>query len=152
MTRITPLLTWSCSFLMLLSTVAVGADVLAPASERFASPEATDEVDFQKHLSPLLGKMGCNGRSCHGSFQGRGGFQLSLFGYDFKMDHERLMERIDTETPADSYAITKGTLIEPHEGGKRMEVGSWEYNLFLNWVKQGAKPVEGERAQLARLE
>lgn len=31
-----------------------------------------DEMpDFQKHVAPLLGRLGCNGRSCHGSFQGQ---------------------------------------------------------------------------------
>jgi hypothetical protein len=34
-------------------------------------------------VGPLLGRLGCNGRACHGSFQGQGGFQLSLFGYDY---------------------------------------------------------------------
>ena len=122
-------------------TAAQAADSIAPASQRFAA--VSDEApDFQKHLSPLMGKLGCNGRSCHGSFQGRGGFRLSLFGYDFKMDREGLLERIDLEAPAESYALQKGTMLEPHEGGKRMEVGSWEYNLFLNWIKAGAKPVE----------
>ena len=38
--------------------------------------------------APLFGRLGCNGRACHGSFQGQGGFRLSLFGYDFKADHE----------------------------------------------------------------
>ncbi|MCA8996388.1 MAG: DUF1549 domain-containing protein [Planctomycetaceae bacterium] len=128
------------------------ADSLPSVRERFAGDDVSEVPDFQKHLGPLMGKLGCNGRACHGSFQGQGGFQLSLFGYDFDMDRKGLLDRIDLEEPAASYAIQKPTLIEPHEGGKRMEVGSWEYNLFLNWVKQGAKPVEGERAQLARLE
>ena len=38
-----------------------------------------------------MGRLGCNGRACHGSFQGQGGFRLSLFGYDFKADHEALL-------------------------------------------------------------
>src|SRR5262245_60961398 len=77
-------------------------ETLLPISERFAeaaldgptdeaagAQAATDEVpDFRRHIVPLVGRLGCNGRACHGSFQGQGGFRLSLFGYDFKSDHE----------------------------------------------------------------
>jgi hypothetical protein len=65
------------------------------------------------------------------------------------MDHEGLAERIDTGAFADSYALQKGTNVEPHKGGKRMEVGSWEYNVFAAWIKAGAKPVETPKKLLA---
>lgn len=65
---------------------ALGADSLTAVSARFAKPESSPS--FQKHVLPLLSKVGCSGRACHGSFQGQGGFRLSLFGYDFKQDHE----------------------------------------------------------------
>lgn len=124
---------------------------VAPAQERFAKADSADIPDFQQHVVPLLGKLGCNGRACHGSFQGQGGFRLSLFGYDFKMDHEGLAERIDKEKPEDSYALKKALNIEEHKGGKRFESGSWEYNLFLAWIKSGAKPVDQPRT-LKKLE
>src|SRR5689334_20857959 len=126
--------------------------VLPPVTKRFASEDVTEEPSFQRHVSPLLGKLGCNGRSCHGSFQGRGGFQLSLFGYDFEMDQKGLAERVDLDDPATSYALQKPTLQEPHEGGKRFEVGSWEYNLLLNWIRGGAKSRAENAPDLARLE
>ncbi|MCA9055896.1 MAG: DUF1549 domain-containing protein, partial [Planctomycetaceae bacterium] len=68
------------------------------------------------------------------------------------MDHEALLERVDTDAPADSYAIQKGLLIEPHEGGKRFEEGSWEHHLLLKWIADGAKPVPEKAAALVRLE
>ncbi|MCI0705089.1 MAG: hypothetical protein L0241_28850, partial [Planctomycetia bacterium] len=37
-------------------------------------------VDFERHVMGLLSKVGCNAGSCHGSFQGKNGFRLSLFG------------------------------------------------------------------------
>src|ERR1041385_2185722 len=67
------------------------ADVLAPANTRFAQPDGEEIPSFQRHVVPLLGRLGCNGRACHGSFQGQGGFKLSLFGYDFQADHEALL-------------------------------------------------------------
>jgi hypothetical protein len=118
--------------------------VVRPAAERFES-EKTDAVpDFRRHVVPVLGKLGCNSRACHGSFQGQGGFRLSLFGYDFKMDHEGLMDRVDLEAPADSYALHKAILEEPHRGGKRTEKGTWEYNVLFRWIASGAKNIDLE--------
>ncbi|MBI1310920.1 DUF1549 domain-containing protein [bacterium] len=119
---------------------------LRPASERFASPDTDEIPDFRRLVVPVIGKLGCNSRACHGSFQGQGGFQLSLFGYDFKMDHDGLLERVDLETPADSYALHKATLDEPHRGGKRTEKGTWEYNVLLKWIAGGAKNVDLENS------
>ncbi len=45
---------------------------LPSVAERFAKADVTEEPDFRRHLVPLLGKQGCNGRACHGSFQGQG--------------------------------------------------------------------------------
>jgi hypothetical protein len=125
--------------LMLGVDSASAADSLAPARDRFQKADAQEVADFQRHIVPLLGKVGCNGRACHGSFQGQGGLRLSLFGYDFKMDHEGLAERLDLDEPAKSYAVEKATLATPHKGGKRFDLGSWEYNAFLSWIKGGAK-------------
>ena len=117
-------------------------DITQPASQRFSTKAGDAQPDFRRHVVPLLGKLGCNGRACHGSFQGQGGFRLSLFGYDFKMDHEGLVDRVDTDAPADSYALQKATLQEPHRGGKRTDKGSWEYNVLLKWIEQGAATVD----------
>src|SRR5438105_3232697 len=75
---------------------AADTKILARADERFASAEATEVPSLQRHVLPLMGRLGCNGRACHGSFQGQGGFRLSLFGYDFKTDYEALVK---SETP-----------------------------------------------------
>src|ERR1700722_10242406 len=47
-------------------------------------------VDFERHVMGLLSKSGCNAGSCHGSFQGKNGFRLSLFGYDPSLDYASL--------------------------------------------------------------
>ncbi|TWT55768.1 hypothetical protein KOR42_25790 [Thalassoglobus neptunius] len=147
-----PTLTSNFRFFSILAFVGVmctgltqesGADdVIASLRDRFQSADVSEIPDFQKHVVPLMGRLGCNGRACHGSFQGQGGFRLSLFGYDFEMDHEGLSDRIDTDDPMESYALQKPTLIEPHEGGKRMSVGEWEHTVFLKWIEGGAKGVE----------
>ncbi|MFM8474196.1 MAG: DUF1549 domain-containing protein [Planctomycetaceae bacterium] len=126
---------------------------LPPVSQRYASTEAVGESpDFQKHVTPLLGKLGCNGRACHGSFQGRGGFRLSLFGYDFKNDHDELFGRVDPEVPADSLILQKATMQVQHDGGQRIKPGSWEYHLLLSWVRNGSQPRVDNPPTLQRLE
>jgi hypothetical protein len=120
--------------------------LIPPASQRFANADVKEAPDFQRHMLPLMGRLGCNARACHGSFQGAGGFRLSLFGYDFKMDHEALLKpeshRVDTETPEVSKIVQKPTLGIPHKGGKRIEEDSWQYRMFIRWIEEGAKGVE----------
>jgi hypothetical protein len=132
---------------------AADAKVLPPAAERFITGDVEEVPNFRRHMVPLLGKLGCNSRACHGSFQGQGDFRLSLFGYDFKMDHEGLSERVDSEDPAGSYAIQKALLEEPHKGGKRFDKNSWEYNLFVKWIAGGAESIDVQKTpRFERLE
>jgi len=141
---------------ILTATPSWGADLVKRADSRFQSQETDEAPDFRRHVVPLMGKLACNSRSCHGSFQGRGGFRLSLFGYDFKMDHDGLAAgdepRIDLENPTKSLALLKPTEGEPHEGGKRMDVNSWEYNLFHAWIQKGGKQIKPEDPSFVRLD
>ncbi len=124
--------------------------------DRFTPEDVSETPDFQKHVSPLMGRLGCNGRSCHGSFQGRGGFMLSLFGYDFKADHAAITEgddpRVDVDSPDESMLIYKPTDEDMHEGGKRYDLDSWEHRVLHNWIKAGAQFDSSDVAVLERLE
>ncbi len=141
-----------CLSLLPLSLLAVcgNAQTFEPVNIRFDDTQSVEIPDFQKHVVPLLGRLGCNGRSCHGSFQGRGGFQLSLFGYDFKMDHAALTtrstsgtgKRVDTHASSNSLIIRKPSSDDDHEGGQLFEAGSWEYRLLERWIVEGAKRSE----------
>ncbi len=62
------------------------------------------------------------------------------------------MDRIDLEKPADSYALQKPALVVEHKGGQKLKPGTWEYNLFLQWIKAGAKGRQENAADLVRLE
>lgn len=132
------------------------APIAAPIKERFASADVTEEPSFQRHISPLIGRLGCNGRSCHGSFQGRGGFRLSLFGYDFHADHEELLKgeplRANKDKPLESLIITKPTDADLHEGGERYKKGSWEYHVLRRWLEAGARFEQKEVQKLVNLE
>jgi len=109
---------------------------------RFSSVQVQETPSFQRHVVPLLSRLGCNGRACHGSFQGRGGFRLSLFGYDFAGDHAALLDekspRVDREKPLESLILVKPTDADNHEGGLRYKKGGWEYQVLRRWVEMGA--------------
>ena len=65
---------------------ALATCAIFPAVSRADVPLPTGgslkTIDFERHVMGLLSKSGCNAGSCHGSFQGKNGFRLSLFGYD----------------------------------------------------------------------
>lgn len=70
---------------------------------------------------------------------------LSLFGYDFDIDHKALLEtgedRVKLDKPDESLILLKPTSDEHHEGGKRFEKGGWEYQVLKRWIEQGAPKV-----------
>ena len=116
-------------------------------SQRFGNEANGEVASFRKHVIPLLGVRGCNGRECHGSFSGKGGFQLSLFGYEFDKDHEEIVRdedeiRVNRDLPENSLILMKPTMQEKHKGKLRFEKDSWEYRLLLSWIKDGAKTIQ----------
>lgn len=117
--------------------------IIPTVVQRYSAADSMEEPDFQKHVIPMISRLGCNGRACHGSFQGQGGLALSLFGYDFKADFEALAGeahgRIDREDVDASLIISKPTDEDMHEGGQRYELGGWEHRLLHNWIAAGAK-------------
>ena len=125
---------------------AFADEPIRPARLRFEAEDVQEVPDFQRHVLTVMGRLGCNTRSCHGSFQGQGGLRLSLFGYDFNADRETLMkdgtQRVTLGDPEASKILAKPTLAMPHKGGKRMDPEGWQYRLILRWIEGGAKGVE----------
>jgi hypothetical protein len=126
--------------------------ILAPALTRAASstpvrlPGGAElaAVDFDRHVASLFGRLGCNAGSCHGSFQGRGGLNLSLFGHDPAHDFQALTRdalgrRVDVLDPDRSLLLRKATGLVAHEGGQRFPPGSWEYQVIRAWIATGAR-------------
>lgn len=145
---------------MLCAGPADADDVLPSIDARFADSASEgpypEVPNFQRHVVALLGWLGCNGRNCHGSFQGQGGFRLSMFGYDFAADHQALSggktSRVDVQSPAASLILNKPTSDDEHGGGKRYEPGGWEYRVLRSWIAGGARDDSGRAGNLLRLE
>src|SRR5207244_13465839 len=82
-------------------------------------------VSFRRQFIAALNVAGCNQGACHGIPSGRGGFRLSLRGYDPTSDYlqltrEALGRRTDRLHPDASLILKKGLGKVPHEGGPRL--------------------------------
>lgn len=120
-------------------------------------PAASDEaITFRNDVLPVLSKAGCNSGGCHGALAGKGGFRLSLFGYNPESDYltitrESRGRRIDLSSPGASLFLTKPTTALKHKGGKRFEVDSEEYRILAAWLAEGAPGPQPGDAQMTRL-
>jgi hypothetical protein len=137
--------------------------LVTSAPQRWAADGSGDTPDFIRHVVPLFSKLGCNMRSCHGSFQGQSGFRLSLFGFEPDLDRQELLEtdeesegdgpRVNIKHPAKSLFLFKPTSCEDeHGGGKRMGKQSWQFRILYEWIKAGAPYDPKTTAKLDRLE
>jgi hypothetical protein len=125
-----------------------------PASRTPSKPTVTPRVEpvsLTNEVEPVLTKLGCNRGACHGSQHGKGGFRLSLSGFDADFDYQAIMReaqgrRVAVAAPDRSLLLLKPTLQIPHGGGMILKKGSPEYDLLLRWIKTGAPaPREQER-------
>lgn len=105
---------------------------------------ATETVtpSFRNDIIPAITKLGCNSGRCHGSQYGKGGFKLSLLGFDVESDYNAIVKdlkgrRVNLNDPAVSLVLRKPTLTIPHGGGLRFAVDSSTYNLLLSWIAAG---------------
>jgi hypothetical protein len=97
---------------------------------------------FLTDVLPVLTKAGCNQGACHGAQQGKGGFKLSLLGYDPDADYQAITRasggrRVSVVEPDNSLILRKPTLGVAHKGGKRFEVGSPQHRLLRDWILAG---------------
>lgn len=119
---------------------ALLALLIVPAA---ASAVERAEPRFSRHVAALFSRLGCNGGSCHGAVKGQNGFRLTLFAADPALDHERLVReyggrRLDLQHPEASLLLIKAAAQVSHAGGKRLGVGSADYELLRRWIARGA--------------
>lgn len=101
-------------------------------------------IGFVRDIEPIIGKVGCDAGTCHGSAKGKEGFKLSLRGYDTDWDYQALIDdlrgrRFNRQDPDQSLMLLKPSGAVPHEGGKVLPKGSEYYNLIRQWIAEGTK-------------
>jgi hypothetical protein len=112
---------------------------------------------FRNDVLPILAKTGCNMGACHGALAGKGGFRLSLRGYDPTSDHFTMTQqdrgrRIELADPGRSLVLAKPTGALAHKGGVRFEVDSPEYRIMSEWIATGAAAPTDSDPQVDHLE
>jgi hypothetical protein len=122
--------------------LAISVLVLAPTAARAELVPAPPS--YQRHVTALFSKLGCNGGACHGAVRGQDGFRLSLFGADPAGDHDRLLRefggrRLNPTDPAASLLLLKATGAAEHGGGVRLRPDGFEYEMFRRWIADGAR-------------
>jgi hypothetical protein len=121
-----------------------------------AGSQEVRRVSFRNEIEPLLTKLGCNQGACHGSQHGKGGFKLSLLGFEADPDYTAIVKsaegrRVTPFAPDESLLLKKPTLCVAHGGGKRMEMDSPEYALLRLWLEHGAPAPLGEEPGVTAL-
>ena len=117
---------------------------------------ADEAPSFRNDILPIFSKANCNGGGCHGALAGKGGFRLSLFGYDPEADHlsvtrEARGRRVELADPGRSLLLMKPTSTVAHKGGKRLDVGSDDYQTLARWIAAGAPGPQEDDPQLEAL-
>ncbi|HTI50914.1 MAG TPA: DUF1549 domain-containing protein, partial [Planctomycetaceae bacterium] len=126
------------------ATITVTVEGVSRTAEvHVAGIDPTPKVGFVEQVLPILSRAGCNGGACHASQHGKGGFTLSVMGYDPPADRnaivrERMQRRVNLLNPAESLFLKKPTMSVPHGGGRRLEIGSTDYNILAAWIAAGA--------------
>jgi hypothetical protein len=110
---------------------------------RVKGVSADTPVSFSREVVAVLTRAGCNGGACHGAQHGKGGFRLSLFGFDPAFDHTQIVQssegrRVVLSEPERSILLQKPALVMEHGGGERFKVGARPYEILKRWLEDGA--------------
>ncbi|XZE53315.1 DUF1549 domain-containing protein [Planctomycetaceae bacterium SH139] len=112
---------------------------------------------FRHEVESVLARRGCSMGACHGALAGKGGFRLSLRGYDPIADWNTISRqsrgrRIELADPGRSLILAKPSGALPHKGGLRLPVDSRDYRVLSEWIRQGAQAPDDSERQLQRIE
>jgi hypothetical protein len=134
---------------------AGGRTAFVPVTVRHARADVP--VDFTREVIPLLTRAGCNQGACHGSQHGRGGFKLSLLGFDPAFDYAQIAQsaegrRVVLSEPERSILLLKPSLTLEHGGGERFRAGGPEYSLLRRWLEDGAPGPGAKVPEVASLD
>ncbi len=111
---------------------------------------------FRNDVQSVFSKIGCNSGACHGALAGKGGFRLSLRGYDSDADFKTITReargrRVELSDPGASLLLAKPTGALPHKGGLKLDTSSRDYQVIAGWIASGAAGPAADDARLQRI-
>ncbi len=130
-------------------TAAVGVSV--------KDAQKTVPVSFTNEIEPMFTRLGCNQGACHGAQYGKGGYKLSLAGFDPDLDYINTVKqakgrRVSAADPASSLLIRKPLMGVPHGGGLRLQRDTPAYATLLQWLRDGVPGPNPTDPMVAKIE
>ena len=115
------------------------------------------EWSFRNHVEPMLAKLGCNSGACHGALAGKGGFRLSLRGYDPATDYFNIVKqdrgrRVELSDPGRSLVLAKPSGAIAHKGGIRFATNSLDYRILAEWMATAPRRPSDDDPRVEQLE
>ncbi|MFC5455107.1 DUF1549 and DUF1553 domain-containing protein [Prosthecobacter fluviatilis] len=131
----------------------VGACITLALSSAVSAAEA---VSFRNDVMAAISKAGCNLGTCHGNATGKGGFKLSLRGQDPDFDFKALARdvsgrRVNLFAPERSLLLVKGSNQIAHEGGRKLDPKTWEYQVLRDWIAAGMPRADSDAPEVIKL-
>ncbi len=128
----------------------------ATASVAVNIPEAQHRWSFRNDVQSVFSRVGCNQGACHGALAGKGGFKLSLRGYDTEADYQTITRqargrRVELGDPGRSLILAKPTGALPHKGGLKLDTRSRDYRIVSEWIASGAQGPAEEDPRLTHI-
>src|SRR5687767_5557543 len=118
---------------------------------------AEERVPFREGVLAALSRQGCSAGACHGSPTGKGGFRLSLRGFDAVLDEQTLIRedfgrRVNPHDPDASLILLKPLMHVSHGGGQKLRKSDPAYGIIREWIAQGARSDSGHTPVSLRIE
>ena len=148
----------------LITTAGDGKGVIkfSAAGQEFSVPVESKNFSqkkvpsFKNDVQPVLSRMGCNAGTCHGAKDGKGGFKLSLRGYDTIYDYRGFTDdlsarRINRVAPDQSLMLLKASGAIPHVGGQLTQPGEPYYEIVREWIANGV-PFDQEAPKVTSID
>ena len=132
----------------IVAAISLGWSVMVGLPVSADNRDTEHPVTFGTDVMAVLSKGGCNGGGCHGNQNGKGGFQLSLWGQDPAFDYQQMTRefggrRIDRLRPEQSLLLRKPTGSLAHRGGIRFTIADPAYAILFDWIDGGARNTHG---------
>lgn len=128
----------------------------ASATVEVVGADREHQWSFRNDVQSVFSKVGCNMGSCHGALAGKGGFKLSLRGYDPEADFHTITReargrRVELADPGRSLILAKPTAALPHKGGLKLKTSSRNYQVISQWIAAGAPGPRPDDPNLQRI-